>query len=252
MSEHMSQGKNETLAEFNKLLVAHLPLLRQQALSLTRNKADAEDLLQSAVASALGAYTSFCAGTDFKAWISRIQRNRFLSNIRQRRMHTELGSVPEGMLGRNGGQEDHLRFKELSHHLTRLPQDQREILLMVSVDGVSYEAASQELGIPVGTLKCRVFRARAQLEAWTSSGEPITARIAKPKPLKPARAPAPVRAVVPPPVLHNAISAGLLATLEPLNHSFAVAALPKDLPALPMAAIPAAALPMDSAALLFA
>ena len=159
------------LKEFNAQLVAHLPQLRRQALALTRHKADAEDLLQTAVTSAITARESFIPGTNFKAWVTCILRNRFLSNIRQRRLLVDLSDVPEGLLGRNGRQDSYLEILELKRQMLRLPADQLTILLMISIEGVSYDDAAAQLGVAAGTLKCRVFRARAQLEAWMHGQE---------------------------------------------------------------------------------
>jgi RNA polymerase sigma-70 factor (ECF subfamily) len=135
-------------------------------MSLTRHKADAEDLVQSAITSAIAARTSFVVGTNFRAWMIRILRNRFLSNIRQRRFTVDLGDVPEGLLGRSGGQEGNLDIIELKRQMARLAPDHLLILNLISIEGLSYDEASERLGVAVGTLKCRVFRARAQLEAW--------------------------------------------------------------------------------------
>lgn len=166
MTQQSALDKSDGLRDFNAQIIAHLPQLRRQAMALTRHKADAEDLLQTAVTSAITARESFTPGTNFKAWITCILRNRFLSNIRQRRFQVDLGDVPEVMLGRRGQQEGHLDMIELRRQMQRLPVDQRTILLMISVDGMSYDEASAALGVAAGTLKCRVFRARAQLEAW--------------------------------------------------------------------------------------
>ena len=162
-------------SSFHDLLLAGLPSLRQQAMALTRNRADADDLVQASVANALVAEGSFEIGTNFKAWITRILRNRFLSNIRVRREHVELDEAPLDQLGRSGGQEDHVAVQDLRRLLARLPADQRHSLLLVSVYGLSYDQASAHLGVPVGTLKCRVFRARAQLRLWESGIRAATA-----------------------------------------------------------------------------
>lgn len=241
MSQNIIAGEDVAAAEFNKLLVTHLQVLRQQALSLTRNKADAEDLMQSTVASALGARESFCPGTDFKAWVTRIQRNRFLSNIRQRRFHVDLADVPETMLGRSGGQEEQLQLKELKHHLARLPDDQRKILLMISVDGMSYEAASAELGVPVGTLKCRVFRARAQLQAWLSRQMPQARQTAKPARAKPTPAPATMPGQAPAAEMIMAAEPSLAAPSPALGAAMAGEKPPRKfvMPLAPETAIPA-------------
>jgi len=172
----------EGSSEFHHLVVIHLPMLRSQALSLTRHKADAEDLLQAAVTSAIAAEGSFMVGTNFKAWISCILRNRFLSNVRQRRFHVDLGDVPESMLGRQGGQDENLEIMELRRQMSRLPPDQLLILLMIAIEGVSYEDASIQLGVAVGTLKCRVFRARAQLQIWMHGREASLTVVKQPSP----------------------------------------------------------------------
>jgi len=148
---------------FHELLMASLPSLRLHALALTRHRADAEDLLHSAVASALAAEASFELGTNFRAWMTRILRNRFFSNIRRRRETVDIDDAPASALSRSGGQEEGLAVQELHRCLARLPTDQRVVLLMITVQGLSYEEASVELGAAVGTLKCRVFRARRQL-----------------------------------------------------------------------------------------
>ncbi len=154
------------MPSFHELLLGALPSLRQQALALTRHRADAEDLVQSAVTNALAAQHSFEPGTNFRAWMTRILRNRFFSNFRRRRETVDLDDAPSSLMGRSGGQEESIAFKELRANLARLPADQRLVLMMISVQGLSYEEASEQLGVAVGTLKCRVFRARKQLKAW--------------------------------------------------------------------------------------
>jgi RNA polymerase sigma-70 factor (ECF subfamily) len=152
--------------DFHAALKDCLPSLRQQAVALTRNRADADDLVQTAVVSALAAQGSFTPGTNFRGWMTRILRNRFISNIRARRESVALDDVPSAMMARSGGQEESLAMRELRHHLGRLPADQRLVLMLISVQGLSYDEVSEQLGVPVGTLKSRVFRARRQLQEW--------------------------------------------------------------------------------------
>ncbi|WP_248708748.1 sigma-70 family RNA polymerase sigma factor [Sediminicoccus sp. KRV36] len=173
--------------------MASLPVLRQRALSLTRHKADAEDLMQTAIASALAAEASFEPGTNFRAWMTRILRNRFFSNLRSRRETVELEHAPAGALSRSGGQEESLAMQELARCVAVLPREQRRILLMITVDGLSYTEASEQLGVAVGTLKCRVFRARRQLRmALLGQDEP--AAPGKPEALHPMASARPARA----------------------------------------------------------
>lgn len=159
---------------FHELLLTMLPSLRQQAMALTRHRADAEDLVHSAIANALAAHESFESGTNFRAWMTRILRNRFFSNIRRQREMVDLDEAPASHLGRSGSQEENIEIQDLWHHLGRLPTDQSAILMMISVQGFSYDEASEHLGVAVGTLKCRVFRARTQLQQWMLGEEVVT------------------------------------------------------------------------------
>ncbi len=153
-------------ASFHDQVVAILPKLRVQALALTRNRAAAEDLVQDSVCNALSAQDSFIPGTNFAAWMHRILRNRFISNLRKRRDTTDIDDVPAATFATDAPHENRLALKELAGAMARLPTDQREALVMVVIHGMSYEALAEATGCAIGTAKSRVFRARRQLEAW--------------------------------------------------------------------------------------
>ncbi len=159
-------------SDFHDQVIAILPKLRVQALALTRNRAGAEDLVQDAVCNALSAQDSFIPGTNFAAWMHRILRNRFISNLRKRRDTTDIDDVPSSTFASEAPHEDRLALKELGKAMNRLPADQREALVMVVVHGMSYEALAEATGCAVGTAKSRVFRARRQLEAWLMGEQP--------------------------------------------------------------------------------
>ncbi len=109
----------------------------------------------------------------------RILRNRFLSDIRRRRDTCDMDNAPAEALARPAAQEDSLALRELRMRLTDLPEDHRTALMLVTVQGMSYEEAAAVMGCAVGTAKCRVFRARRQLEAWLVGEEPRTKRAAQ-------------------------------------------------------------------------
>ncbi|MEJ1976224.1 MAG: sigma-70 family RNA polymerase sigma factor [Acetobacteraceae bacterium] len=155
-----------TAPAFHDQVIAILPKLRVQALALTRNRTAAEDLVQEAVCNALSAQATFVPGTNFPAWMHRILRNRFISNLRKRRDTTDIDDVPASVFATDAAHEDRLALKELAAAMDRLPPDQREALVMVVVHGMSYEALADATGCAVGTAKSRVFRARRQLETW--------------------------------------------------------------------------------------
>ncbi|MBB3174195.1 RNA polymerase sigma-70 factor (ECF subfamily) [Endobacter medicaginis] len=151
--------------DFHDQVIAILPKLRVQAMALTRNRTAAEDLVQDAVCNALSAQASFIPGTNFAAWMHRILRNRFISNLRKRRDTTDIDDVPASVFATEASHENSLALKDLSKSIAKLPSDQREALVMVVVQGMSYEALAEATGCAVGTAKSRVFRARRQLEA---------------------------------------------------------------------------------------
>lgn len=161
--------------QFHDQIIAILPKLRVQALALTRHRAAAEDLVQDAVCNALSAQESFIPGTNFAAWMHRILRNRFISNLRKRRDTTDIDDVPASVFASDAPHEDRLALKELSRAVDRLPVDQREALTMIVVHGMSYEALADATGCAVGTAKSRVFRARRQLQAWLMGETPSRA-----------------------------------------------------------------------------
>ena len=164
---------------FHNQVIQILPKLRIQALALTRNRSAAEDLVQDAVCNALSASNSFIPGTNFAAWMHRILRNRFISNLRKRRDTTDIDDVPQSAFATEAPHEDRLALKELGRAMNRLPSDQREALVMVVVHGMSYEALAEATGCAVGTAKSRVFRARRQLEAWLLGEEKPAPRVAR-------------------------------------------------------------------------
>ena len=166
MSLTMSHADDTARISFEDLLIKTLPSLRQYAYALTRNRSDADDLLQAAVTNALAARNSFTPGTNFKAWMSCILRNRFLSDTRRRRETVSVEDAPPELFARAASQDDNIALGELRRAMARLPAGHRLALVMITVQGLSYEEASTELGVPVGTVKCRVFRARKQLHAW--------------------------------------------------------------------------------------
>jgi RNA polymerase sigma-70 factor (ECF subfamily) len=165
-NEPETSMQTQSNPSFHDQVIAILPKLRVQALALTRNRASAEDLVQDAVCNALSAQDSFIPGTNFPAWMHRILRNRFISNLRKRRDTTDIDDVPASVFATNAPHEDRLALKELARAMARLPSDQREALVMVVIHGMSYEALAESTGCAVGTAKSRVFRARRQLETW--------------------------------------------------------------------------------------
>jgi RNA polymerase sigma-70 factor (ECF subfamily) len=129
----------------------------------------ADDLVQETMLRALANINSFQPGTNMSAWLFTILRNLFRSEYRKRRREVEdadggyadtLKSQPE--------QNSRVEFEEFRTALAKLPQDQREALILVGASGFSYEEAAEICGCAVGTIKSRVNRARGRLASLLS------------------------------------------------------------------------------------
>lgn len=163
INDKINENKNSDIFE-NKLLKS-LPKLKVHAFSLTKNKSAAEDLVQDAVSNALAGKLSFTPGTNFTAWIHRILHNKFLSDFRKRKEDTDIDSLPESALSVNDGTEAKIALKELALALDNLPREQRETLIMVFVNEMSYDEVAHATNCSLGTVKSRVFRARQTLHS---------------------------------------------------------------------------------------
>jgi len=145
-------------------ILASVPSLRAFAISLSGNGDRADDLVQETLLRALANIDSFQPGSNLPAWLFTILRNLFRSDYRKRRREVEdadgsyaatLSTYPE--------QHGHMDMQDFRAALARLPDDQREALILVGAAGFSYEEAAEISGCAVGTIKSRVNRARNRL-----------------------------------------------------------------------------------------
>jgi len=145
-------------------IVALLPDLRAFSRFLCREREAADDLVQNTILAALDKQSQFTAGTNLKAWMFTIMRNRFYTDLRaQRRRPTAVDPDTAEPQAAVDNPEAAIAVKELSSALWRLSAQAREALILVGAGGFSYEEASRLCGCTVGTLKVRVSRARKQL-----------------------------------------------------------------------------------------
>lgn len=147
-------------------LVNETTKLQKFALRLTRNKADADDLVQNTLLRALEKNEQFEEGTDLFKWSARIMFNSFVSQYR-RKTKFETQYDPSSYidsLSMMPTQEDCLDLKIVNAAMTRLSAEHREILVMVCIKGMQYEETAELLGLPVGTVRSRLSRARDALQ----------------------------------------------------------------------------------------
>ena len=156
-------------------LLAAIPSLRAFATSLTGNRDRADDLVQDTIMRAWANIHKFEPGTNMNAWLFTILRNLFHSDYRKRKYETEdADGAYAARLKTQLDQHSHLAFEDFRAGLATLPRDQREALLLVGAQGLSYEEAAQVCNVAVGTVRSRVNRARARLAVLldlTNEGE---------------------------------------------------------------------------------
>jgi len=149
-------------------IVAMLPRLRRFARALAGQPADADDIVQIAVERALMRLDQFQAGTRLDAWLLTIVRNAWIDETRTRKRRAQVFADAElgERVGAGGEAEAQakLEAKEVRKAMQSLPEEQREAVALVCVEGLAYREAAAVLGVPIGTLTSRLARGREALQ----------------------------------------------------------------------------------------
>lgn len=149
---------------FQHDLAALVPNLRAFARSLCGTPHNADDLVQETMIKAWKNQASFAEGSNLKAWLFTILRNTYLSERRKRKNEVEdQDGILASQLSVHGEQSGHMDMIDFSNAFAKLPDDQREALILIGAEGFSYEEAALMCGCAVGTMKSRVNRARGRL-----------------------------------------------------------------------------------------
>lgn len=148
-------------------LVEMLPRLRRFALSLSRSATVADDLVQQACERALANAEKFQPGTRFDAWMFRIVRNLWIDDARKRKTAGVQDDIDDhyDLVGASGEAEAEakLTLNDTAAAILKLPEDQRDVLMLVCVEEISYREAAEVLEVPIGTVMSRLARARKAL-----------------------------------------------------------------------------------------
>ena len=187
----MNDVSSETVAAdeiFRDQLVAMIPQLRSFARGLCGWRDMADDLAQDTMTRAWSARASYTPGTNFRAWMFMIMRNQFYTSIRKSARMTSLDpEVAERTLVQMPEQQHHIHVEDVAKALQKLPYEQREVLLLIGANGVSYEEASEIIGCAIGTIKSRLARGRKALAVLIDGTEEDV--IALERSITPHRAP---------------------------------------------------------------
>lgn len=148
-------------------LIGILPRLRRFALGLTRNEAAADDLVQSACEKAITRIDQWEPGTRLDSWMFRIIQTTNIDQIRSQKRRNGYLECVQGQIENTfdgvRAAEARLTLDSVRRAIYTLPDDQRAVVMLVSVEGLSYKEASEALEIPMGTLTSRLVRARTAL-----------------------------------------------------------------------------------------
>src|SRR5476651_2047100 len=167
--------------QFSDLAMEFMPALYTAALRMTRNPADAEDLVQETYLKAYRAFASFEQGTNLKAWLYRILTNTYINTYRAKKRRPEIADVEDVQdlylyrhlsadqargLGRSAEDEALDRFtdSDVKAAIEALPESFRMAVLLADVEGFSYKEIAEITDVPIGTVMSRIHRGRKSLQ----------------------------------------------------------------------------------------
>ena len=162
------------MTDFARLLEVEIPRLRRYARALTRDMSRADDLVQSCLTRAVAKQHLWQPGTDLRAWLFTILHNQHVNDVR--RSVREGVNVPveemAPVLTVSSNAIAALELRDLEAAMAKLPQEQRQVILLVGLEGMSYENAAEILDTPIGTVRSRLSRGRDALrQLMDMSGE---------------------------------------------------------------------------------
>ena len=168
------------MADAEALLEPLIPALRRYAYALVRDHDSADDLVQDTLERALSRWSLRRSDGDLRAWLFTIQRNLYISSLRQDRRrgtHVELDEATTPSTA--AAQESGIEVQDILAALDQLPEEQKSLLLLVGVEDFSYDDAAKIMGVPAGTVMSRLSRGRQRLRALLETGRATLLRRVK-------------------------------------------------------------------------
>ncbi len=179
------------MSDFARLLEIEIPRLRRYARALTRDASRADDLVQSCLVRAIAKQHLWQPGTDLRAWLFTILHNQHVNDVRRAVREGVVVPVedvtPVLTVASNAGAS--LQLRDLERAIASLPEEQRQVILLVGLEGMRYEEVATILGIPIGTVRSRLSRGRDMLRELMDMKDANAERPAQ----RPAQQPSPGR-----------------------------------------------------------
>lgn len=153
-------------SEMARDIEGFIPNLKRYAQVLVRDTDLADDMVQDCLESAISRYHLFEPGTNLRAWLFTILVNRVRTEARRKKARGTVVSLENyrHLISSPAKQEGALRMRDLQRALDKLAEPFREVVVLVVLEGMAYEDAAEVIGVPVGTVRSRLFRAREQLK----------------------------------------------------------------------------------------
>jgi RNA polymerase sigma-70 factor (ECF subfamily) len=169
------------VSEFHRLIEQQIPRLRRYARALTRNRERADDPVQDTLSRALVKEQFWQPGTNLRAWLFTIMHNQNVNNVRLAVRESRMVDMEQlSPMPATTDPTASRQMFELERALAQLPLEQRQVILLVGLEGMSYEDAAGILSVPVGTVRSRLSRGRDTLRKLLDmEGHPSVAALAQ-------------------------------------------------------------------------
>jgi len=161
------------MSEFTKELEQCIPALRRYAHSLLYKQEEADDLVQDCLERAIKKQALWQQGTSLRAWLFTMQHNLYINQLRKLGRQPLMIEETEQLAHNHEPHKSEVLIRDINYCIQQLPDDQRQVLLLVTVQGFSYKEVSEIVDAPLGTIMSRLSRARKNLQALMN-GEAIT------------------------------------------------------------------------------
>ena len=147
--------------DFGRMVEEHIPRLRRYARALTRDVSRADDLVQDCLARAVAKQKLFQPGTDLRAWLFTLLHNQYVNEVRRSsNQGAQIGLDEAPACPIESNTMPSLELRDLRRAMAKVPAEQRQVILLVGLEGMAYEEVARILNVPVGTVRSRLSRGR--------------------------------------------------------------------------------------------